>query len=125
MVIFRTGNEINDTDDEQSYHFNRLTTTNSMSFEPTQLDMDVLSVVNTLVERVILNMKQLEPESVHLIHQNSSTLSLSGNSSNDLTNFFNFNDSNDLSTSIEPVCSQLDEDLKAPLGNSFSPPPTI
>ena len=93
----------------ESYQANRLATINQ-----SQLDLDVLSVVNSLIEKVILNTKLLEAESVQLIHQNSSTLSMTmseSNSTNDLTRFFDFNDSNDLSASIEPENSQLDDGL--------------
>lgn len=100
-----------------------------------QLELDVLSTANSLIEKVIINLKKSEVDSVQIFHQNSSNLMFETRSptfyaslnrtsenqdilvdslnSNDNSKLFSFNDSNDLSVSIEPENSQQNiEDIK-------------
>lgn len=123
MVIFKAKSEDADSDSPVNSSLNveagSLNTT--LTKEQEMFELEILSVTNSLVERTIWNLKQQEPRSVKFLHQNSSTLmfeSLDDETRGELTGqgedgdqclsvqadrskFSNFNDSNDLSTSIE------------------------
>ena len=98
-----------------------------VSVSQKELELEVLSCANSLIEKVIMNLKKLEVENVQIFHQNSSNLLFeptesqlyrrnSASKYNEAGNastmtLYNFNDSNDLSVSIEQDNSQnmLDE----------------
>ncbi len=91
-----------------------------------ELELEVLSCANSLIEKVVLNLKKLEVENVQIFHQNSSSLlfepiesqlhpgkienikrKIYNESENVSTmSLYNFDDSNDLSASIELDNSQ-------------------
>jgi hypothetical protein len=92
---------------------------NASGISQKELELEVLSTANALIEKVVLNLKKLEVENVQLFHQNSTDLLFEPTESQlhkqrrnvdredaSTMSLYNFNDSNDLSVSIEQENSQ-------------------
>jgi len=116
MVIVKTTIKEN-TDKTSSSDENEPSTASGISQK--ELELEVLSTANALIEKVVLNLKKLEVENVQIFHQNSSNLLFEPTESQlhsqrrnvdredaSTMSLHNFNDSNDLSVSIEQENSQ-------------------
>lgn len=135
MVIFKSKSENNDSLVNSSLNVEAGSLNTTLTKEEELFELEILSVANSLIEKTVWNLKQQEPKTMQFFHQNSSTLmfesldhetrkELKGRSYDDPdadhSMFSSFNDSNDLSTSIEPESCHDIEDKPATSKVMFS-----
>ena len=125
MVIFG-GPKLSESDvTNSSLNVEAGSLSTTLTEEEELFEMEILSVANSLVEKTVWNLKQQEPRTIRLMHQNSTSLMFESmeeqvvgggvglQAETDHSEFSNFDDSNDLSTSIEPVTGQGIEESSA------------